>query len=131
MQVPRHPAMWAEPGARLSEGASGRRELPPAKFGEFKGVMGSDAKMRRGNEAASPPIWTSLSGRTAIEDKGCRSVIEGVRISLARQCHGITTMLDAMIRRRIAIEAAIGHMKWTRNRDTIRSRIFLAARITV
>ncbi|MNK77833.1 hypothetical protein D3C87_974480 [compost metagenome] len=49
---------------------------------------------------------------TAIVDKGYRGVeIEGVRILRSGQKRGITRTLKAMIRRRSAIEPAIGHMK--------------------
>ena len=49
---------------------------------------------------------------TAIVDKGYRGVeIEGVRILRSGQRRGITRTLKAMIRRRSAIEPAIGHMK--------------------
>lgn len=49
---------------------------------------------------------------TAIVDKGYRGVeIEGVRILMSGQKRGITRTLKAMIRRRSAIEPAIGHMK--------------------
>ncbi|CAM3567019.1 Transposase IS4-like domain-containing protein [Paracidovorax anthurii] len=49
---------------------------------------------------------------TAIVDKGYRGVkLEGVRILMSGQKRGITRTLKAMIRRRSAIEPAIGHMK--------------------
>ena len=49
---------------------------------------------------------------TAIVDKGYRGVeIEGVRILRSGQKRGITKTLKAMIKRRSAIEPAIGHMK--------------------
>lgn len=49
---------------------------------------------------------------TAIVDKGYRGVeIEGVRILRSGQKRGITRALKAMIKRRSAIEPAIGHMK--------------------
>jgi IS5 family transposase len=49
---------------------------------------------------------------TAIVDKGYRGVeIEGVRILRSGQRRGITGSLKAMIKRRSAIEPAIGHMK--------------------
>ncbi|WP_284415861.1 IS5 family transposase, partial [Acidovorax sp. SUPP3334] len=49
---------------------------------------------------------------TAIVDKGYRGVqIEGVRILMSGQKRGITRTLEAMIKRRSAIEPAIGHMK--------------------
>lgn len=49
---------------------------------------------------------------TAIVDKGYRGVqVEGVRILMSGQKRGITRSLKAMIKRRSAIEPAIGHMK--------------------
>jgi len=49
---------------------------------------------------------------TTIVDKGYRGVeIEGVRILRSGQKRGITLTLKAMIKRRSAIEPAIGHMK--------------------
>ena len=49
---------------------------------------------------------------TAIVDKGYRGAqIEGVRILMSGQKRGITRTLKAMIKRRSAIEPAIGHMK--------------------
>lgn len=49
---------------------------------------------------------------TDIVDKGYRGVeIEGVRILRSDQKRGITETLKAMIKRRSAIEPAIGHMK--------------------
>ncbi len=55
---------------------------------------------------------TDRLAATAIVDKGYRSVaIEGVRILMSGQKRGITRTLKAMIRRRSAIEPAIGHMK--------------------
>ncbi|WP_344868360.1 transposase, partial [Comamonas faecalis] len=49
---------------------------------------------------------------TAIVDKGYRGVeIKGVRILRSGQKRGITRALKAMIKRRSAIEPAIGHMK--------------------
>ncbi|MEZ5720011.1 MAG: IS5 family transposase [Burkholderiaceae bacterium] len=49
---------------------------------------------------------------TAIVDKGYRGVqVEGVRILMSGQKRGITKTLKAMIKRRSAIEPAIGHMK--------------------
>ena len=49
---------------------------------------------------------------TAIVDKGYRGVeLVGVRILRSGQKRGITRSLRAMIRRRSAIEPAIGHMK--------------------
>ena len=48
----------------------------------------------------------------AIVDKGYRGVkVEGVRILMSGQKRGITRTLKAMIKRRSAIEPAIGHMK--------------------
>lgn len=49
---------------------------------------------------------------TAIVDKGYRGVeVEGVRILRSGQRRGMTRTLKAMIKRRSAIEPAIGHMK--------------------
>lgn len=49
---------------------------------------------------------------TVVVDKGYRGVqIEGVRILMSGQRRGITKTLAAMIKRRSAIEPAIGHMK--------------------
>ncbi len=49
---------------------------------------------------------------TAIVDKGYRGVeVEGVRILRSGQRRGVTKTLKAMIKRRSAIEPAIGHMK--------------------
>ena len=49
---------------------------------------------------------------TAIVDKGYKGVkLEGVRILMSGQKRGITRTLRAMIKRRSAIEPAIGHMK--------------------
>ena len=49
---------------------------------------------------------------TAIVDKGYRGVeIDGVRILRSGQKRGISKTLKAMIKRRSAIEPAIGHMK--------------------
>jgi IS5 family transposase len=49
---------------------------------------------------------------TAIVDKGYRGVeVEGVRILRSGQQRGVTKTLKAMIKRRSAIEPAIGHMK--------------------
>lgn len=49
---------------------------------------------------------------TAIVDKGYKGVeVEGVRILRSGQKRGITRTLKAMIKRRSAIEPAIGHMK--------------------
>lgn len=51
---------------------------------------------------------------TAIVDRGHRGVkLEGVRILMSGQKRGITRTLRAMIKRRSAIESAIGHMKMT------------------
>jgi len=55
---------------------------------------------------------TDKSPTTAIVDKGYRGVeVEGVRILRSGQKRGMTRALKAMIRRRSAIEPAIGHMK--------------------
>ncbi len=49
---------------------------------------------------------------TAIVDKGYRGVqIDGVRILRSGQRRGVTRTLKAMIKRRSAIEPAIGHVK--------------------
>ena len=49
---------------------------------------------------------------TAIVDKGYKGVkLEGVRILMSGQKRGITRTLKAMVKRRSAIEPAIGHMK--------------------
>ena len=49
---------------------------------------------------------------TAIVDKGYRGVkVEGDRILMSGQKRGVTRTLKAMIKRRSAIEPAIGHMK--------------------
>ena len=49
---------------------------------------------------------------TAIVDKGYRGVeVEGVRILRSGQRRSVTRTLKAMIKRRSAIEPAIGHMK--------------------
>ena len=57
-------------------------------------------------------ILTEHKPTTAIVDKGYRGVeVEGVRILRSGQKRGITRTLKAMIRRRSAIEPAIGHMK--------------------
>lgn len=49
---------------------------------------------------------------TAIVDRGYKGVkLEGVRILMSGQKRGITRTLKAMIKRRSAIEPAIGHMK--------------------
>lgn len=61
--------------------------------------------------------WASSRGTdrapsTAIVDKGYQGVqVEGVRILRSGQKRGITRNLHAMLRRRSAIEPAIGHMK--------------------
>lgn len=55
---------------------------------------------------------TDRPPHTAIVDKGYRGVeMEGVRILRSGQRRGITGTLKAMIKRRSAIEPAIGHMK--------------------
>jgi IS5 family transposase len=57
-------------------------------------------------------ILTEHQPTTAVVDKGYRGVeVEGVRILRSGQRRGITRSLRAMIRRRSAIEPAIGHMK--------------------
>jgi IS5 family transposase len=57
-------------------------------------------------------ILTEHQPTTAVVDKGYRGVeVEGVRILRSGQKRGITRSLRAMIRRRSAIEPAIGHMK--------------------
>ena len=57
-------------------------------------------------------ILTDSKPTTAIVDKGYRGVeVEGVRILRSGQRRGLTTALKAMIKRRSAIEPAIGHMK--------------------
>jgi IS5 family transposase len=57
-------------------------------------------------------ILTEHKPTTAVVDKGFRGVeVEGVRILRSGQKRGITRSLRAMIRRRSAIEPAIGHMK--------------------
>ena len=59
-------------------------------------------------------ILTGTDGppATAIVDKGYRGVeVEGVHILRSGQRRGITRTLKAMIKRRSAIEPAIGHMK--------------------
>jgi IS5 family transposase len=57
-------------------------------------------------------ILTEHQPTTAVVDKGYRGVeVEGVRILRSGQRRGITRSLKAMIRRRSAIEPAIGHMK--------------------
>lgn len=55
---------------------------------------------------------TDRAPATAIVDKGYQGVqVEGVRILRSGQKRGITHTLHAMIKRRSAIEPAIGHMK--------------------
>lgn len=55
---------------------------------------------------------TDRPSHTAIVDKSYRGVeIEGVRTLRSGQRRGITSPLKAMIKRRSAIEPAIGHMK--------------------
>jgi IS5 family transposase len=57
-------------------------------------------------------ILTEHKPIMAVVDKGYRGVdVEGVRILRSGQKRGITRSLRAMIRRRSAIEPAIGHMK--------------------
>ena len=57
-------------------------------------------------------ILTEHKPTTAVVDKGYRGAeVEGVRILRSGQKRGITRTLRAMIRRRSAIEPAIGHMK--------------------
>lgn len=57
-------------------------------------------------------ILTDSKPTTAIVDKGYRGVeLEGVRILRSGQRRGVTRALKAMIKRRSAIEPAIGHMK--------------------
>ena len=57
-------------------------------------------------------ILTDTKPTTAIVDKGYRGVeVDGVRILRSGQKRGITRTLKAMIKRRSAIEPAIGHMK--------------------
>ena len=57
-------------------------------------------------------ILTEHKPTTAVVDKGYRGAeVEGVRILRSGQKRGITRSLRAMIRRRSAIEPAIGHMK--------------------
>lgn len=49
---------------------------------------------------------------TAIVDRGYKGIkLEGVRILMSGQKRGITRTLQAMIKRRSAIEPTIGHMK--------------------
>ena len=57
-------------------------------------------------------VLTEHKPTTAVVDKGYRGTkVEGVRILRSGQKRGITRALKAMIRRRSAIEPAIGHMK--------------------
>ena len=57
-------------------------------------------------------ILTEHKPTTAVVDKGYRGVeVDGVRILRSGQKRGVTRTLRAMIRRRSAIEPAIGHMK--------------------
>ena len=57
-------------------------------------------------------VLTDCKPTTVIVDKGYRGVaVEGVRILMSGQRCGITKTLKAMIKRRSAIEPAIGHMK--------------------
>ena len=57
-------------------------------------------------------ILADTKPTTAIVDKGYRGVeVDGVRILRSGQKRGITRTLKAMIKRRSAIEPAIGHMK--------------------
>ena len=57
-------------------------------------------------------ILADCKPKTAIVDKGYRGIqLEGVRILMSGQRRGITRTLKAMIKRRSAIEPAIGHMK--------------------
>ena len=57
-------------------------------------------------------ILTEHQPTTAVVDKGYRGVeVEGVRILRSGQKRGLARSLKAMIRRRSAIEPAIGHMK--------------------
>ncbi len=57
-------------------------------------------------------ILAERAPTTAIVDKGYRGVeVEGVRILRSGQRRGITRTLQAMIKRRSAIEPTIGHMK--------------------
>jgi IS5 family transposase len=57
-------------------------------------------------------ILTEHKPTTAVVDKGYRGAeIEGVRILRSGQRRGLTKTLKAMLRRRSAIEPAIGHMK--------------------
>ena len=63
-------------------------------------------------EQVSILTGTDKPPATAIVDKGYRGVeIESVRILRSGQKRGITRALKAMIKRRSAIEPAIGHMK--------------------
>ncbi|WP_280192866.1 IS5 family transposase [Delftia sp. PS-11] len=55
---------------------------------------------------------TDKAPATAIVDKGYKGVkLQGVRILMSGQKRGITRTLQGMIKRRSAIEPAIGHMK--------------------
>lgn len=57
-------------------------------------------------------IVADANPKIAIVDKGYRGVeIDGVRILRSGQKRGLTRTLHAMIKRRIAIEPSIGHMK--------------------
>ena len=57
-------------------------------------------------------ILTGCKPTTAVVDKGFRGVeVEGVRVLRSGHKRGITRPLKAMIKRRSAIEPAIGHMK--------------------
>ena len=57
-------------------------------------------------------ILTDTKPTTAVVDKGYKGVeVDGVRILRSGQKRGITKTLKAMIKRRSAIEPAIGHMK--------------------
>ena len=57
-------------------------------------------------------ILTDAKPKIAIVDKGYQGVkVDGVRILRSGQKHGLTRTLHAMVKRRSAIEPAIGHMK--------------------
>jgi IS5 family transposase len=57
-------------------------------------------------------ILTDVKPTTAVVDKGYRGVqVDGVRLLRSGQKRGVTRTLKAMIKRRSAIEPAIGHMK--------------------
>jgi IS5 family transposase len=57
-------------------------------------------------------ILTDHAPTTALVDRGYRGVtVEGVRVLHSGQKRGVTQGLKAMIKRRSAIEPAIGHMK--------------------